>query len=173
MARAVGTVVGGVVGFMIGGPIGAIAGAGLGYAGAEVIEQMMNPGFDIPQAGRQEQVGLTINKQGTDKYIPVIYGRRFIGGNRIHVTTDSSNNQYLYVKTVLCEGVIGGVAGVYLDDTLVSNGPQGGSFINKPNQSKYMPYTAKDRNNNKVESHLKHLRGRALNKQSIKFVPGR
>lgn len=143
MAKAVGTVVGATVGFFIGGPVGAIAGAGLGYAGGAVVEQALNPGYDIPDvASRDSQsaAGILLNKEGTDNYIPVVYGVRYIGGTRVHITTDSANNQYLYVKTVLCEGKISYLYNIYLDDTLAW---ASGSIWT----GKWSAYTAKNKDN--------------------------
>ena len=146
MARAIGSVVGATVGFFIGGPIGAIAGAGLGYAGGAVVEQALNPGYDIPDvASRDSQsaAGILLNKEGTDNYIPVVYGLRTIGGTRVHITTDSGNNQFLFVKTVLCEGPIASVQHIMLDDTMVW---AGGSLWS----SKFSPYTAKNTSNQDI-----------------------
>jgi hypothetical protein len=143
MAKAVGTVVGATVGFFIGGPVGAIAGAGLGYAGGAVVEQALNPGYDIPDlAARESQdtAGILLNKEGTDNYIPVVYGVRYVGGTRVHMTTESANNQFLYVKQVFCEGQIDRINAIYLDETLAIVGTSLWT-------SKFSPYTAKNKDN--------------------------
>ena len=151
MAKPLGTIVGATVGFFIGGPIGAIAGAGLGYAGGAVVEQILNPGYDIPNLALQDSqssAGLLLNKQGTDNHIPVIYGLRWIGGTRVHITADSANNQYLYVKTVMCEGPIGGYFDENLDDTPFSApplSPTPGGTLYGPVGSKFAFYTAKNK----------------------------
>ena len=51
---------------------------------------------DQPQADQAAQ-GVTINKQGTNQAIPVIYGYRRSGGIIVHAETGSTNNQYLWV----------------------------------------------------------------------------
>jgi hypothetical protein len=140
MAKPLGTIVGATVGFFIGGPIGAIAGAGLGYAGGAVVEQALNPGYDIPDlAARESQdtAGILINKEGTDNYIPIVYGVRYVGGTRVHITTESANNQFLYVKQVFCEGQIDRINAIYLDETLAIVGTSLWT-------SKFSPYTAKN-----------------------------
>jgi hypothetical protein len=152
MAKPLGTIVGATVGFFIGGPIGAIAGAGLGYAGGAVIEQVLNPGYDIPNVALQDSqssAGILVNKQGTDHHIPVIYGVRWIGGTRVHITADSANNQFLYVKTVMCEGPIGGFLSDNLDDTPYSAPPlsptPGATLYGPTPGTKYAFYTAKNK----------------------------
>jgi hypothetical protein len=148
MAKAVGTIVGATVGFFVGGPVGLIVGAGLGYAGGGYIDEMLSPpGFDMPVAAQQNQQfysGVTINKQGTDVAIPIIYGDRFIGGARVFVAT-SSDTEMLNVKLVLCEGPIRNVGECYVDDVKVRGGttPISGN--------KFSQYSAKELNSSGVE----------------------
>lgn len=124
--KAVGTVVGAVVGFMVAGPVGAVIGAGLGYAGggavADIVSYIFNPGFDVPDADANQNQGVTINKDGTNNNIPVVYGQRYIGGSRVAVATSGSTNEYLWIVLALAEGEINAVKNIYVDDTLAWEG---------------------------------------------------
>ena len=80
----------------------------------------------IPQiandTGTQQLDGTLLNFQGGSNPIPVIYGFRKVGGNRVFVSTNGTNNKYLYVAMVFCEGQIVGLSGkdaLWLDDTQV------------------------------------------------------
>ena len=98
--------------------------AAVGYAG-----QAMTPSFDVPDysantADGAESVntGILVNKTGTNKPIPVVYGRRKLGGNRVYVSTSGGDNQYLYIAMVFCEGEINAFKRLYLDDKVVATG---------------------------------------------------
>lgn len=159
MAKAVGVIAGVALGVFFApaglAVLGAVAGGALGYAAGSAVDQMLNPGFDIPDIANnvesQTAAGININKIGTDNYIPVIYGERHIGGTRVHITTDSANNQYLYVKTVLCEGPILRIEKFYLDDTFVI-GYFGASigYAFDSAATKYQPYQAKNKDNQTI-----------------------
>jgi len=73
------------------------------------------PDFDTPQ----EEKGVLINKQSNNAQIPVIYGRRQVGVTRIFLETSGSNNKYLYMACVLCEGEIEAIDEIYVDDKKV------------------------------------------------------
>jgi hypothetical protein len=73
------------------------------------------PDFDTPQ----EEKGVLINKQSNNAQIPVIYGRRQVGVTRVFLETSGSDNKYLYMACVLCEGEIEAVDEIYVDDKLV------------------------------------------------------
>jgi hypothetical protein len=61
--------------------------------------------------------GTYINKQSNSSHIPVVYGRKRIGGTRVFVHTQGDNNEYLYVVTVLAEGECEKIEKVIVDDT--------------------------------------------------------
>lgn len=102
---------------------GIIGGAVLGALAADTVKAILSPDiFEGPSnvAGQSAQnVGVTLNSQGTDLAIPVVYGRRKIGGTRVFITSGGDNNRNLYMILLLCEGPINGVEKVYIDDTLV------------------------------------------------------
>lgn len=98
--------------------------AAVGYA-----VKAMTPSFDVPDysantADGAESVntGILVNKTGTNKPIPVVYGRRKLGGNRVYVSTNGGDNEYLYIAMVFCEGEINAFKRLYLDDKVVATG---------------------------------------------------
>ncbi len=52
--------------------------------------------------------------------IPVVYGERKIGGTRVFVETSGTDNEFLYIALVLCEGEIESVDKIYIDDKEVT-----------------------------------------------------
>jgi len=63
-----------------------------------------------------ENDGALINKASNLAQIPVIYGERKIGGTRVFVETSGTDNQYLYIALVLCEGEVEDIGSVYIND---------------------------------------------------------
>jgi hypothetical protein len=61
--------------------------------------------------------GTYVNKQSNSAHIPVVYGRKRIGGTRVFVTSAGDNNKYLYVVMVIAEGECEKIEKVYIDDT--------------------------------------------------------
>ena len=131
MSRYIAPIVGGIVGFFaapfigIGLAVGVLGGALLGAMAGDTLMAIISPGaFDTPsgmsgQATAQQNAGVTINNQGTNISIPVIYGRRKVGGTRVFVSSNGDKNSNLYIALTLCEGEIAGVEKLYLDDLLV------------------------------------------------------
>ena len=60
------------------------------------------PDFNTPQ----EEQGVLINKQSNNAQIPVVYGRRQVGITRVFLETSGSDNKYLYMAGIVCEGEI-------------------------------------------------------------------
>ena len=125
------SLVGGFVGFLIGGPVGAVIGAGLGATkvGEKIVNSVMDfvlqpfmPKMpDMGDAGSeaQRQQGVLIQRQGSVEQIPVVYGYRKVGGMIAFAETGSTDNKYLYVAYVFCEGLVEGLREVYIDDWLL------------------------------------------------------
>ena len=70
-----------------------------------------------------EAKGTLVNKDSNNNPIPVVYGKRQVGLTRVFVESSGSDNQYLYVAGVLCEGGGAGITAideVYVDDKLVT-----------------------------------------------------
>ncbi len=64
--------------------------------------------------------GILLNHQSNDMSIPVVYGTRKIGGTRVFVETSGTDNEFLYIGLVLCEGEIESVEKIYIDDKEVT-----------------------------------------------------
>jgi hypothetical protein len=61
--------------------------------------------------------GTYINKQSNSAHIPVVYGRKRIGGVRVFVASAGEDNKYLYVVTAIAEGECEKIEKVFIDDT--------------------------------------------------------
>ena len=67
--------------------------------------------------------GVTVSKDSNNNSIPIVYGKRQVGLTRVFVESSGTDNQYLYVAGVLCEGGGSGITAideVYVDDKLVT-----------------------------------------------------
>jgi hypothetical protein len=72
--------------------------------------------------GQETAQGILVNKASNNSAIPVVYGRRQVGIARVFVESSGSDNQYLYMAGVLCEGGGNGIESVdeiYVNDKLV------------------------------------------------------
>jgi len=82
------------------------------------------PQPEIPDFGETDfdsyEKGILLNKQSNDASIPVVYGTRMLGGTRVFVETSGSDNLYLYVALVLCEGEINDITEIRIDDKPVT-----------------------------------------------------
>lgn len=112
-----------------------VAGAAVGYMVGSTIEMIINPpSFDMPAtsnaSAESQNQGIQINKQGTNVNIPVVYGQRKIGGTRVFVSTNGTDNSNLYICLVLAEGEINSITKVWIEDTVVWAGASthGGSY---------------------------------------------
>ena len=81
---------------------------------------------DVPDFGLDEGInqessiqGVLLNKDSAIANIPVVYGTRMIGGVRVFVSTNGTNNKYLYVAQVLAEGQINALSSILIDDNVV------------------------------------------------------
>ena len=141
--KAVAVVVGVVTGAFFFGAIGAIVGGAIGLMGADLLQSIINPGFDVPDsndAAAQQNQGILVNKQGTNNHIPVVYGERRVGGNRVFVSTEGENNKYLHVVFVVSEGEIDRFSEIYIDDNLAWTGSSSHATRYQANQGKYRDY---------------------------------
>lgn len=84
----------------------------LSYLGNTLIGQP-----DAPQisAGQFTQ-GILLNKAGNAAPLPVIYGRRRVGGLRVFTEVSGENNEYLHLVLALAEGPVAAINTVYLND---------------------------------------------------------
>jgi len=74
------------------------------------------PDFDTPE----EEKGVLINKSSNNAQIPIVYGRRQVGITRVFLESSGSDNQYLYMAGVVCEGEIEEIQEIYIDDKEVT-----------------------------------------------------
>jgi hypothetical protein len=75
------------------------------------------PDFDV---NAETEKGVLVNKSSNNAQIPVVYGERQVGITRVFLETSGSDNDYLYMAGVLCEGEIQSIEEVYIDDKLVT-----------------------------------------------------
>jgi hypothetical protein len=67
--------------------------------------------------------GILVNKASNNTAIPVVYGQRQLGISRVFVESSGTDNNYLYMAGVLCEGGGNGIESVdeiYVNDKLVT-----------------------------------------------------
>ena len=129
VAPVVGVIVG-VVAIATG--FGLITALVAGAAAAAVTQAgigMVTSAFDVPDYSSNTadgasaiNSGILVNKVGTNNPIPVVYGKRKVGGSRVFVSTNGTDNKDLYIAIVFCEGEINAFKELYLDDKLVASG---------------------------------------------------
>jgi hypothetical protein len=88
------------------------------------ISYLIAPKPKAPRFSSQDEAkGTLVNKDSNNNPIPVVYGKRQVGLTRVFVESSGSDNEYLYVAGVLCEGGGAGITAideVYVDDKLVT-----------------------------------------------------
>ena len=93
-------------------------------AAVDLVLSPFGIGQDIPDFAdnqtEQNIVGPLLNKSSGVGDIPVVYGKRRVGGFRVFVSTNGSTNQYLYVAIVLSEGQVNSFEKLYIDDEEVA-----------------------------------------------------
>ena len=76
--------------------------------------------------GAGAQASVLVNKQSNNEYIPVVYGRRRVGGTRAFVGTSNgsggSGTTTLNMVIALCEGQMGPVKQIFFNDTKIFDG---------------------------------------------------
>jgi hypothetical protein len=79
--------------------------------------------FGVPDQGSQQeaqrQQGILVQQQGSNVDIPVVYGYRKLAGTVVYAETGSTNNKYLWVAYVFCEGLVEGLREIWIDDNLI------------------------------------------------------
>ena len=103
--------------------IGSVVG-GIGKVVSSVIGWIVpKPVVPSGYSGTQSAQGVLVNKDSNNAFIPVVYGKRQVGISRVFVESSGSDNNYLYVAGVLCEGGNAGIQSIeeiYIDDKLVT-----------------------------------------------------
>ena len=79
---------------------------------------------EIPDFGSNDfeetERGILVNKQSNNASIPVVYGERLIGGTRVFIQTSGTDNEFLYIALVLCEGEINSIEEIRVDEKVVT-----------------------------------------------------
>jgi hypothetical protein len=96
-----------VAGWLGGGTVAKIVAGvvttGAVMAGQKVLGKLMAP--DISDMG-QQGVAIRDNAPSNTAPIPVVYGRRQIGGTRVFMTTTGVDSKYLHYVLAICEGEV-------------------------------------------------------------------
>ena len=113
-AAATGAVIGGItIGAVGAAVIGGVTTMAVSYIG----NSLFAPDVETTQISIEAfNQGLLLNKASTTSPIPVIYGSRRIGGNRVFLEVSGENNEYVHLVLALCEGPISAINTVYLND---------------------------------------------------------
>jgi hypothetical protein len=73
----------------------------------------------VPTPDTPNAQAVTVEKQGSDHAIPVVYGTRRIGGIKVHKYVTDANggakNEFLHLIIVFCEGEIDAISELYFD----------------------------------------------------------
>ncbi|BAQ91857.1 phage tail protein [uncultured Mediterranean phage uvMED] len=97
----------------------------------QAVQKVVSWFIDIPEIPDLPQVeeirGTLVNKQSNNAQIPLVYGERLLGGTRVFIQTSGTDNTYLYIALVLCEGEINAVTEIQVNDNTVTFGA---SFAN-------------------------------------------
>ena len=101
----------------IGGATGLVAGGVANLAVQSLIGSNSPSSAQSALSSAQAQ-GILINSQSNVDPIPVIYGRRRVGGTRVFIEVSGSSNEYLHLVLALSEGPVTAIDNVYLDDVL-------------------------------------------------------
>lgn len=82
------------------------------------------------QGASEQERSVLLNKQSNNEPIPVVYGRRRLGGTRAFVATSNGSGgagtNTLNMVVSLCEGECGDIHKLFFNDTLVWDRSQGG-----------------------------------------------
>ena len=103
----------------IGKAIGKVIGKIVGVVASPFSTSPSIPAMTGDQ-GAQIVDGIQLNFQGGAQPIPIVYGHRLIGGTRVFVSTNGTDNKYLYVAIVLAEGQCHGLRAPVSGSTAVS-----------------------------------------------------
>jgi len=90
------------------------------YAGSQLLGAMS---MDFPDNMSAQARSALANQQGSTNPLPVIYGKRRVGGTPIFYHVSGDDNEFLHVVYAIAEGEIQGVSQVYLNNDKVNTTP--------------------------------------------------
>ena len=92
--------------------------------GIQVISWLSKPKMpdtpDMDNLSEQNAKGILLNKQSANGPIPVIYGKRKVGGTLAFLESSGTTNEYLYMIIALCEGQVESCEKIWVDDKQVT-----------------------------------------------------
>ena len=88
----------------IGGATGLVAG-GVANLAVQSLVGSNSPSRAQSAVSSAQAQGILINSQSNVDPIPVIYGRRRVGGTRVFIEVSGASNEYLHVVIVLSEEI--------------------------------------------------------------------
>ena len=114
-----------------------------------------------PKSAKQKDQGQMVNKQSNDSGLPIVYGRRRIGGVRAYVETsnnagDPAGTEYLNMVIAVAEGECGDIQRVILNDTVTWDADDAGTTSTIDT----------------VGKRLENLTGKFASETSIDYFPG-
>ena len=75
---------------------------------------------NAPTQQYESAQGILVNKSSNNENIPLVYGQRQLGIQKVFIESSGTDNQYLYLAGVLCEGNIESIDEIYVNDKLVT-----------------------------------------------------
>jgi len=105
--------------FFGGNPFVALGVFAVGWLFTRSIRKPEVPDFGTNDFEETER-GILLNKQSNNSSIPIVYGERLIGGTRVFIETSGTDNEFLYIALVLCEGEINSIEQIKVDDKVVT-----------------------------------------------------
>lgn len=118
----VGAIVGGISSVVVSNVLGGIIGSNDPQQQAQQQQQLSST--PVAQASR----GVLLNTASTIDPLPVVYGKRRIGGTRVLTETSGSSNTYLHVIIAHAEGEVAGVDALYFDGVISTDPRFSGKF---------------------------------------------
>lgn len=84
------------------------------------------------QKQADDMKGVLFNKESNIEPIPVVYGKRRVGGVRVYVATkdvpDGDSNEFLYIALVLCEGEVNSITDIEVDGNPITDSQYAGLY---------------------------------------------
>ncbi len=113
----IGTATAATVGLTVAGTTALAIGVAVVVVGAYVGSQLLGAmNQDFPDDMSAQASSALANRQGSTNPLPVIYGKRRVGGTPIFYHVSGDDNEFLHVVYAIAEGEIQGVTQVYLNN---------------------------------------------------------